>query len=54
MKKLFLLLLMFVITLQVDAKQPDMNGVAVTSTEVTGFVNAGVNVADKTENTENT
>lgn len=54
MKKLFLLLLMFVITLQVDAKLPDMNGVAVTSTEVTGFVNAGVNVADKTENTENT
>lgn len=54
MKKLFLLLLMFVITLQVDAKLPDMNGVAVTSTEVTGFVNAGVNVADKTENAENT
>lgn len=54
MKKLFLLLLMFVITLQVDAKLPDMNGVAVTSTEVAGFVNAGVNVADKTENTENT
>ena len=54
MKKLFLLLLMFVITLQVDAKLPDMNGVAVTSTEVTGFVNTGVNVADKTENTENT
>lgn len=54
MKKLFLLLLMFVITLQVDAKLPDMNGVAVTSTEVTGFVNAGVNVADNTENTENT
>lgn len=52
MKKLFLLLLMFVITLQVDAKLPDMNGVAVTSTEVTGFVNAGVDVADKTENTE--